>query len=468
MNKVLDEQISFKPFLLLEESDCCVIRNGFGKSFVYCTADNSFYELDSKSPEKIVSLVSSPDEQRLNICKSDIGHSIETSIEHLILNITERCNLRCHYCSYSGRFPGERVHSSKTMPEHIAYSALEYYLNHSNLLPRKTVSFYGGEPLLEFSKIKAICEKTKTKIDRSNITFSLTTNGTIANSDVIRYLVENEFIIAVSIDGPSVIHNSYRTNNRGEPTFDNVISFISNLINAYSEKYVERIALSVTIANPKDIEPIHDFFRSNYLLRNLTITINIVDWKRSHSGTLAFSLPEDFLESLAVKYVKDVLSDSDDVDRFAAAFFDNAVGRIFNRAEGKRSSNWPCGCCILGTRRLFVSTDGYYYPCERVGVNFPIGRVSEGIRIDYCIELIEAFYKETVDTCSKCWAKRLCSLCLSLGRWKGKIDKDHISSMCEGVKRNLALMLSIYLTGLQYETDLWSKYFQGKKLDVVL
>ena len=42
------------------------------------------------------------------------------------------------------------------------------------------------------------------------IEYSMTTNGTLLNKEVIEYLVKNNFKITVSIDGPKEVHDRSR------------------------------------------------------------------------------------------------------------------------------------------------------------------------------------------------------------------------------------------------------------------
>src|SRR3989339_173271 len=68
------------------------------------------------------------------------------NFESLLLNITESCNLNCEYCIYSGKYIGERKHSTNNMNIQIASKAVDLFVPHSkndDIL----IGFYGGEPL---------------------------------------------------------------------------------------------------------------------------------------------------------------------------------------------------------------------------------------------------------------------------------------------------------------------------------
>lgn len=82
-----------------------------------------------------------------------IKYYAESKVEGLILQLTQNCNLRCKYCVYSGGYYN-RTHTNKKMEWNTARKAIDFLIEHSWERPEKTISFYGGEPLLEFSLMK--------------------------------------------------------------------------------------------------------------------------------------------------------------------------------------------------------------------------------------------------------------------------------------------------------------------------
>lgn len=59
----------------------------------------------------------------------------------------------------------------------------------------------------------------------------------------------------------------------------------------------------------------------------------------------------------------------------------NSLDRIHKRSVTKRATNFvPMnGCCVVGSRRLFVSADGDFLACERIGNSPSIGDINQGI-----------------------------------------------------------------------------------------
>jgi uncharacterized protein len=52
---------------------------------------------------------------------------------------------------------------------------------------------------------------------------TMQTNATLIDDEWARFLAEHEFLVGVSIDGPRELHDAYRVDKGGKPTFDRVL-----------------------------------------------------------------------------------------------------------------------------------------------------------------------------------------------------------------------------------------------------
>jgi uncharacterized protein len=52
---------------------------------------------------------------------------------------------------------------------------------------------------------------------------TIQTNGTLITDEWAAFFKENNFLVGLSIDGPREVHDSYRVDRQGEPTFDKVM-----------------------------------------------------------------------------------------------------------------------------------------------------------------------------------------------------------------------------------------------------
>ena len=91
-------------------------------------------------------------------------------------------------------------------------------------VPVVTFCWHGGEPLLAgidfFEKAVALQNKYK---GNKQIENSLQTNGLLVNAEWCDFFRRNNFLIGISLDGPKDIHDAYRHDRGGHPTFDRVM-----------------------------------------------------------------------------------------------------------------------------------------------------------------------------------------------------------------------------------------------------
>ena len=119
-----------------------------------------------------------------------LSHTLNEKMEYLLLQVTQECNLRCHYCVYGGNYE-TRVHSDLNMDISLAEKAIDYYLEHSSQAAELMVGFYGGEPLLKMDLIKHCVSYIKAKATDKVVKFTVTTNGTLLTIERAQYLKTN-------------------------------------------------------------------------------------------------------------------------------------------------------------------------------------------------------------------------------------------------------------------------------------
>jgi uncharacterized protein len=136
------------------------------------------------------------------------------------------CNLNCRYCFYLEKellYP-ELAHSSEwVLPENILEEYVRQYIE-SNPAPVITFGWQGGEPTLVgidyFRKIVVLQQKYA---DGKKIENTLQTNGLLLDDAWCEFLANNEFLVGLSVDGPKHLHDRYRVDKGGAPSFDKVM-----------------------------------------------------------------------------------------------------------------------------------------------------------------------------------------------------------------------------------------------------
>lgn len=112
---------------------------------------------------------------------------MRTGLQELMINVTEKCNLRCRYCVYSGIYENQRVHGLSNMDTKTALKAIDMYFKYLeesapyNPIRRPSIRFYGGEPLINFKLIKEVVNYIEDTYPDYNVKYTLTTNATLLN-----------------------------------------------------------------------------------------------------------------------------------------------------------------------------------------------------------------------------------------------------------------------------------------------
>lgn len=130
---------------------------------------------------------------------------------------TGKCNFRCEYC-YENFSNGKMT---KYIQDAIIGFIRKRIIYHSGV----SISWFGGEPLLELDIINYISKKVIEICDSLKRTYfaSITTNGYLLTADVMKQLISNRiFSYQITLDGIPEIHNKYRHLSNGLPTFEKI------------------------------------------------------------------------------------------------------------------------------------------------------------------------------------------------------------------------------------------------------
>jgi len=115
-------------------------------------------------------------------------------LSNLTFIVTDDCNFNCSYCM--------QKKEKKTMDNTIIETAVDFF--YPFLKGDKIyISFYGGEPLLAYDKIKyaVLLLQEKNKTGNKNIEFSLTTNGSLITDEMLEFFDRHQFGLMLSFDG---------------------------------------------------------------------------------------------------------------------------------------------------------------------------------------------------------------------------------------------------------------------------
>lgn len=390
----------------------------------------------------------------------EINHRLaEANLEcgQLIIELTGNCNLRCKYCIYNDFYEGNRSFNTSNIDFDTAKKAIDYVYAHRDP-DHLAITFYGGEPLLNFNVMRQCIDYCLEKFGREKLSFSLTTNLTLMTKEIAEYLAQiPNMSITVSIDGPEEIHNMSRVKGRGQGSFRDAFSGLLNLSEAVNKYKRTMLMVSVVLMPPYTAErfnAINDFFESlDFLPENTEVRATY-----PRPGTISQSYIDD-LHMKGLEAVEEInwmdwsrqkinlgnlLGEKKNL---YASVLEYALARIHNRIlyEKPLPNFYRNGCCIPGHRRLYVSTDGSYRVCERIGTAPVIGHVDTGLDAEAVIKsYIEAYDAESLPNCSQCWAINLCDICYASCYDEHGINMKEKMVRCEYTRSKFATWLQYY------------------------
>lgn len=181
----------------------------------------------------------------------------------LCLVMTDQCNFRCSYCINSSEYNFSKGYSNCNISIDTIDKALELYVtNYKKSLEwnpknRFSITFYGGEPLLQYDKICYTIEKVKKYYKILDAQYTITTNGYLLTEDKVKYLIDNNVYINVSIDGYEEIHDLNRKTIDNKPTFAKVVY---NFMNAKAIAPSNMLGILITVDYQVSPIKMYEFF----------------------------------------------------------------------------------------------------------------------------------------------------------------------------------------------------------------
>lgn len=141
--------------------------------------------------------------------------------------IGAQCNLNCRYCYYTEKQSLYPSTASLRMSDQTLTAFIRDYMA-SQEGPEITFLWQGGEPtLLGVAFFERVVELQRRHRPAGKVVRNaLQTNGTLLDRRWTRFLREHDFLVGLSIDGPGKLHDCYRVNKKGVPTFDIVLGVL--------------------------------------------------------------------------------------------------------------------------------------------------------------------------------------------------------------------------------------------------
>lgn len=368
------------------------LTNKFSNKYTPCEVSEAYDEIKQLVDEEVLYSKDLYEGIAENLTKQP------SYIKALCLNIAHDCNLKCKYCfADEGEYKGHRM----LMKPEVGKKAIDFVIKHSG--PRKNieVDLFGGEPLLVFDTIKEVVEyaKVQQKIYNKSIRFTMTTNATLLNDEIMNYADKNMGNIVLSIDGRKEVNDKVRVRADGSGCYDAILPKIKKMVEMRDKSKQYYVRGTFTRNNT-------DFFEDVMHMANLGFKeISIEPVVLPETDPL--SLRKEDLPVIFEQYDKlyeEMLKRHKEGNEFKFYHFNiNLQGGpcVYKRISG----------CGAGHEYVAVTPEGDVYPCHQfVGnLKFKLGTVFEDKLNE---ELMDEFKNANIynkPKCKECWARFYCS-----------------------------------------------------------
>lgn len=402
----------------------------------------------------------------------DICQQIDHNLAQLILEVTQRCNFRCKYCIYNSSYEGNHDFSAANMSWDTAKQAIDYLFAHSAERKNIYLTFYGGEPLLQFDLIKqaTLYAQNLATQESRNLYFNLTTNLSLMTAEMARFFADiPNFSLTVSIDGLQEC-NSCRVYADGRPTISDAERGMHYVCHAFREAG-KGLTISSVLTPPFDydkLDRINAYFENfPELPKETSIVITYPSdgtydceayTKRVYNNPRYWDLGsyDPLAKWQLTQAIRHSLSWDSTNNLYFRALVDSMM-RIKNRFASEKPALRTSrieACCVPGVRKVYVHTDGGLSICERIGTSPSIGTIAEGVDKDKTIHTyIDDYLAQTKPLCENCWAFNICPMCYAACFDKGGVNIKKKSFACQNCRTHTYLMLGTFCTLMEERPD---------------
>lgn len=319
---------------------------------------------------------------------------------HIVWFITKRCNLRCKHC-YHESF----VDTPETIQRQheIDNKIVESIINLSNSWEIDSIGFLGGEALLH-ERLFEIVEKLR---DNISCNFSLGSNGTIINDNVINKMIKyNIDGIQISLDSPRRDFHDYI---RGTGNFDKSIKTIKRLI-----KNNINVVIRMTVCK-ENFNDIEDFVTLGKSLGVRSVSLNkFIDTKGQFFEGLNSIDPD--MHKLFINKIYELKM------KFGDSFVvteDPCINvkykqSIIDDFSEEFEEGFAFGGCSAGLSTIVINSNGGIQPCTLIPIE--VGNIMERELTDIWEDgqdgiLDKLRYRELEGKCSECNNILFCGGC---------------------------------------------------------
>ena len=255
------------------------------------------------------------------------------SVLGLVIAPTLSCNFACPYCFEDKSDP-------KTMTDEVEDKLMDFIKSHDEV-KTLNITWYGGEPLIAFARIRHIYNRIVSEFPKLKIgNHSLVTNGYLINDEVIDFFKNTSLKNAqITLDGTEENHNRTRCLKTGEDTFKIVCDNIIRMAKALPDTKIS-VRVNVNRKNSQDYHTVYNMFR-NVKISNISVYPGYIREDASDGCSMCY---DSYDGESCYEFKKDMLARGIKTDLY----------------PGKQSVR---GCIINSLNGYIIGPEGEIYKC---------------------------------------------------------------------------------------------------------
>ncbi len=347
----------------------------------------------------------------------DIG-IVKDSIFELYLCVANDCNANCCYC-----FAGQGSYGKKPglMNYETSKKAIDFFFSKVPKEGLAIITFFGGEPLLAYDLIEKSCEYINFKYSQRKYEYHMTTNATLLDEKKIDFLVENDFKLALSIDGGSKIQNKQRPLRNGKDSYIEATKYIPYLLEKKAKCLARGTYMDYSV-------PLYKCYSE--LLKLGFVEVNIIP-------DILDIVTEADMKSLILQLedvYKYILKYMEENTLFPFGIFKRQIRQLFLPVNTSHAS------CGAGKTTFAVDINGDIFPCHRYSgvANSVIGNVHKKLNtLDETIICLSKYQ------CKKCWNRNTCSHGCSYENYQNIKNNRMAPYFCNYAKKMTELAIGL-------------------------
>lgn len=348
------------------------------------------------------------------------------------------CNLDCKYCFFLAKealYPDSDFRMNDGLLENYVRQLVEAHRGDT-----VTIAWQGGEPTIMglrfFRQAMAFAEKYR----RPGMVFEHTmqTNGTLLNDEWCEFLKEHGFLIGISVDGPRDLHDTYRVDKGGAPTFDSVMRGVRLL-----QKHGVDFNVLTTVNRVNADHPMRVYrFHRDEIGTDWIQFIPVVERINANGQTLLQQ--GDTVTERSVQ--------PQQLGHFLSSIFDewvrHDVGKVYVQTFESAVRNWigtaSSGLCVFNKKcgaNLALEHNGDVFSCDHfVEPNYLLGNIqNDDLGALLASERQQKFGRDKFETlpkyCNDCDVRFACHGECPKNRFLSTPDGEPgLNYLCEGYK----------------------------------